>query len=114
MPKTVPSAKRIHDFFKGDRHHSIDLEAAEKIRKQLQRVTFFDSLNKVYRVLQKVDELLGSCGVEEVRTEDTGDPHESDLLALYCNTGDTYSPTVAYSVKTDTWRLCCWGDFVGA
>lgn len=36
------------------------------------------------------------------------------LLAVYVNTGDTYSPTLLCNIETGAWRLTTWGDYVEA
>jgi len=56
------------------------------------------------RLMKCINEVMQGNGVEAL-----GD--SMNPLALYVNTGDTYSSTLLYSYKTKTIRLTTWGDF---
>lgn len=62
--------------------------------------------------LQLLDELLDTCGVEAIRTDEHIDNYHFDIRASYLNTGDTYATTLLLDHKERVWKLRSWGDFV--
>lgn len=62
--------------------------------------------------LLMLDELLGTCGVEAIRTDEHIDNYHFDIRASYLNTGDTYATTLLLDHKERVWKLRSWGDFV--
>jgi hypothetical protein len=56
------------------------------------------------RLMSCLDEVIRGDGVEVIE-------EDGRLLALYVNTGDTYSPTLLYNLKTRAVSLTTWGDF---
>jgi hypothetical protein len=62
--------------------------------------------------LLMLDELLGTCGVEVIRTDEHIDNYHFDIRASYLNTGDTYAATLLLDHKERVWKLRSWGDFV--
>lgn len=52
------------------------------------------------------DSAIQGYGVESIRCPVRG------LLAVYVNTGDTYSPTLLCNIATGAWRVTTWGDYV--
>lgn len=63
---------------------------------------------------QLLDELLDTCGVEAIRTDEHIDNYHFDIRASYLNTGDTYATTLLLDHKERVWKLRSWGDFVEA
>ena len=63
-------------------------------------------------VMQALDELLGMCGVEPIRTEEWIDPYYGDIRAVYLNTGDTYAGTIVLDHKKCRYMLTTYGDYV--
>jgi len=57
-------------------------------------------------VLHAVDCILGTCGVESMRTEDE-DVCDTPTLQ-YCNTGDLYAPTLFYSSENELLFISCY------
>lgn len=66
--------------------------------------------------LEVIDKLLGAFGTEAIRGE-WQNGYWCDILAAYCNTGDTYALTVIH-VRGDGWNpagrfiISSWGDWV--
>jgi hypothetical protein len=58
--------------------------------------------------LHKADSVISGHGGESIRCPRRG------LLAVYVNTGDTYSTTLLYNVASGAWRITTWGDYVEA
>ena len=56
------------------------------------------------------DELLRTFGVESIRGPRTWDRYWQDTEVVYCNTGDTYAPTLLYRSRTDNFSVGTWGD----
>jgi hypothetical protein len=87
------------------------VEAAQAVRDAFK-------LRDVEREMAKIDKLIEGFGVEAVIFREgeglrnfKSDPHD-DMLALYVNTGDSYSPTILWDARRDTVTLTSWGDFV--
>jgi hypothetical protein len=59
-------------------------------------------LGLVERVMDAIDVLLGTRGVEGLTTRRG--------RYLYCNTGETYEATVVRCTSRGTWRVATWGD----
>jgi len=62
--------------------------------------------------LTALDELLGTCGVEPIRTTEHIDSYWFDCRACYLNTGDAYNATILFDTKKDRFYLTSWGDLV--
>jgi hypothetical protein len=62
--------------------------------------------------MSALNELLGTHGVEAVRTSEFIDRYHLDIRASYLNTGDTYATTILLDHRDEKWRLTSWGDFV--
>lgn len=62
----------------------------------------------VRAILSDANDLLDAHGVEAVEV----DPEDyfSDPFALYLNTGDTYSATLAYVYPRDAWEVTTYAD----
>lgn len=59
-----------------------------------------------------LNEILGTHGVESIRTSEFIDRYWFDCRAAYLNTGDTYNTTILFDTKKDRFYLTSWGDFV--
>lgn len=66
--------------------------------------------------LEAIDKLLGTFGTEAIRG-DWQNGYWGDIVAIYCNTGDTYATTVIH-VRGGCWNpqgrflVGNWGDWV--
>lgn len=58
--------------------------------------------------LEALNEVLETCGVEYIPA---GRGSRSPAFE-YCNTGDTYAPTILYFPDRAVWRVGSWGDQV--
>jgi len=63
-------------------------------------------------ILDVCDQLLDTCGVESVNDENSWDDYYANSIALYCNTGDSYAPTILYDTEMGLFDVTSWGDFV--
>lgn len=66
--------------------------------------------------LEAIDKLLGTCGTEAIRG-DWQNGYWCDIVAAYCNTGETYAVTVIqvrgeYSFSASRFIVSTMGDFV--
>tara|TARA_R110000868_G_scaffold210129_3_gene460115 strand:- start:671 stop:1003 length:333 start_codon:yes stop_codon:yes gene_type:complete len=66
--------------------------------------------------LDQINALLGMHGTEAIRGE-WQNGYWCDIVAIYCNTGDSYAPTVIQlrgdsSYRKSTFRVQCWADFI--
>jgi len=68
--------------------------------------------DRVDLALKIVDLILDTHGVEAIRGEESNDPYYGDVVATYCNTGDTYAATILYDVGRGRFELTSWGDWV--
>lgn len=62
-------------------------------------------------VLTQADDYLNGYGVETIRNPDDWDSYYGDCIALYANAGDTYTPTVLYDPRDESWWVGSWGDW---
>ena len=65
--------------------------------------------------LQEINDLLEMNGTEAIRG-DWQNGYWCDIVAAYCNAGDSYAPTVIQvrgesSYRKSTFRVQSWGDF---
>lgn len=64
-----------------------------------------------YRIiLHCVDILLDTCGVEYIQHPEGGST-VTEILAEYCNTGETYTVTVLYDCEEQEFMFVSWGDW---
>ena len=67
--------------------------------------------------IYEIDKLLGTFGTEALRGE-WQNGYWCDIVAAYCNTGDTYALTVIHVRGNSSWDepgrfiISSWGDFV--
>jgi methylthioribose-1-phosphate isomerase len=64
-------------------------------------------------VMRAANELLGTHGVEVIRSENHPyDPYYGDIVLEYCNTGDSYASTLCYSIINKQYFISSHGDYV--
>ena len=91
-----------------DLYRTEPLRACHLALKQTREVKWQDRL-------EAIDKLLGTCGAEAIRGE-WQNGYWCDIVAAYCNTGDTYDLTVMH-VRGDGWNpagrfiVTSWGDW---
>lgn len=56
-------------------------------------------------VMCAIDELLGTHGVEAIRSETLWDRYHGDVTHTYCNTGDMYATTVVFDCRTEEYMV---------
>ena len=91
----VPSEKSIRSAFS----HDLDSAKLAKFRE-------LAKAGNRHVAQGYADNLLEGYGVESIRCPNRG------LLAVYVNTGDTYSTTLLCNIETGAWRITTWGDYV--
>ncbi len=65
--------------------------------------------SEVELIMHAIDTVMGTHGVEAVYTD-----YDSSLnhpTAVYCNTGETYDPTIVYCYQRDRFLVTSWGDY---
>lgn len=97
MPARVPSVKFLRDAFA----FQMDDSALALFRRKAKTGTWRHAADAA-------NTLLEGHGVEAIRCPSRG------LLAVYVNTGDTYSTTLLCHIPTGAWRVTTWGDYVEA
>lgn len=101
---TCPPAAKIAEYL------NLGIDTARAIRKRVKQGIEYDRGHYSHSVCAFMEE-IGKLsdfhhGVESLYLEK---PH-----IFYLNAGDTYATTLIYNYNTDTLRLGCWGDLVGA
>ena len=66
----------------------------------------------VDQILEACNVILDTCGIEAIFCDRHIDSYHLDIAALYCNTGDTYDPTVLYDTARDRFVVTSYGDWV--
>jgi hypothetical protein len=67
----------------------------------------------VDEALETANKLIEGYGIEAIRGEaPTYRFYYQDIVALYVNTGDTYTGTVVYDVEKQQFQLTTFGDWV--
>jgi len=64
---------------------------------------------KIEQIINAIDEVMNTHGVESLYTG--WDNYLQHPTAIYCNTGETYTPTVVYCYKTERFKIMSWGDY---
>ena len=65
------------------------------------------------QVMCALDEILETFGVEAVTVEGAWvDRFHGNIVATYCNSGDTYDATVVYDSEAGEYLITSWGDFL--
>lgn len=92
----VPSTLALQEAF--PQSDLFDLETFRKHAKAGSR----------HKAQHAADKAIQGHGVESIRCPSRG------LMAVYVNTGDTYSATLLCNISTGAWRITTWGDYVEA
>ena len=69
-------------------------------------------LNHASQVMDAVNHLLGTHGVEAMTCESAWHRYWMDIVAVYANTGDAYAGTILFDVERGTYVVTSWGDWV--
>lgn len=69
-------------------------------------------LNKVFSLWDENSLAIVPYGLESVRCENCWrSEYWTDIVAVYINTGNTYTPTILYNVPEKSYEITSWGDF---
>jgi hypothetical protein len=79
------------------------------LRKALKNTS---DISNVEERMEAINIRVEGYGVEPIRSQNYAGGYWGDIVALYVNMGDTYTPTVVYNVKRDVFTVCSLGDFV--
>lgn len=97
------AARLLVDLMNGD----LDPDDFETVKTWVRQC--YNRPSHVERAMVACDEVLGTHGVEGIFNG--GDWH---VVASYCNTGETYAPTVLYCHQEDEFIIASFGDYVEA
>lgn len=93
------TAKRIIEVF----NNCVDIDTAKEIAAITRQPYDFDNL-------KRIDELLETFGVEFIKHPKKYS-YSNPAGLEYCNSGDTYSPTIGYDTNKGKWYIGTWGDW---
>jgi len=65
----------------------------------------------VDEIMEFLNDRMGGFGIQALRG-DVNDKYYGDVLALYVDMGDTYTPTVIYDTQEKEFHYTSWGDFM--
>lgn len=69
--------------------------------------------NRAELKMKACDEILETCGVEAIESPSYQvDRYHHNIVATYCNTGDTYDVTILFETEAEKFRITSWGDWV--
>jgi hypothetical protein len=69
--------------------------------------------SRIEIILECINELLEGYGIEAIRLEDTWiNSYHGDIAFTYVNMGETYTSTILYDTKRDTFLVSSYGDIV--
>jgi hypothetical protein len=86
----------------------VDEEDAEKLRKLIR----YHDHRSVDASLDFANKAMEAHGIEAIHDPSRWDNYYTDMVALYVNTGDTYSATLIYDVERDTYLVQDWATWV--
>ena len=93
-------------------HGTIEPESFKSVEKWVSDC--YNQPHDIELILKACNEALETHGIESITP--TEGEHISmywgNCVASYCNTGDTYCPTVLYDTKAGFFRFISWGDFI--
>lgn len=99
-----PAKYAFHPYFRGA---------------EMRRYVYIDGgrCGRIEKKMAAVNHLLECHGVEAIEAPEGADAdcpygYFDGLIALYCNSGDTYATTIAYIVETMRYRITTMGDII--
>jgi hypothetical protein len=98
-----PSTKTIGDFL------NLDSAQAHRLKQAISDAHDHESVDAA---LDLANELMGAHGVEAIRGDYHVDRYYFDTVALYVNTGDSYTGTLLYETDRDRFLVTSWGEWV--
>jgi hypothetical protein len=104
---TREQAKRVRGLMDG----SIDPETSEAVCRWIRQCYHRPSDYEL--AMNAINETIETCGVEAIESEKIWiDSYHHNIVAVYCNTGDSYCPTVLLDHRSMQYRITSWADFV--
>lgn len=64
------------------------------------------------QAMEELNDVLDFHGVEAITGDYHVDRYHFNIVATYCNAGDSYRTTVLYETETGEFHLVSWGDWV--
>jgi hypothetical protein len=83
----------------------LDPDAFESVKTWAQQC--YGRPSHVERVMLACNEVMDTYGVEAIFPDE-----DWRVAASYCNTGDTYKPTILYCHRDNEYMVTSWGDYV--
>lgn len=118
--RRIPSVDTIEQRINCDRDTAIqvrrlldgrdDPESFTKVAKWVRQCA--NRPAEIELIMAACDEVLDTCGVEAMRSPQNGwDRFWGDTVAIYCNNGQSYDPTVLYDVEREVFYITSTGDW---
>lgn len=117
--RRVPSVDTIESRIGCDRDTAIqvrrlldgrdDPESFTKVAKWVAQC--FNRPSDTELIMAACDEVLDTCGVEAIRSEQEWDRFWGSTVAVYCNNGQSYDPTVLYDTERGVFYITSTGDW---
>ena len=103
------TAAQLHGVLIG----MIDPETFDPVERWIRQC--FNRPNDTELQLAACDAILGTHGTEPIRVEGAWvDNYHFDIVATYCNTGDSYEATILYDTERDEFYVTSYGDWIEA
>ena len=102
----VSTAKTVKGLIEG----LIDPESFESVERWVSQC--YNKPNDVELRLTAINEVLECYGVEAITSEDWTDSYHCNIRASYCNSGDSYVPTVIRCHKDKKFIVGCIADYI--
>lgn len=101
------SAKALRENFR-----DITPENAKELSRRIRNAEYLSSDKERAAVIDFADKVIGGYGVEAIRGNEHPGGYWFGSVAIYVNTGDTYSATVLFDTIKHRYYLTSFGDFV--
>jgi len=101
------SAKALRANFR-----DITPEDAKRLSLRIRNAEYLSTDKECSEIVEFADKVIGGYGVEAIRGSNHPGGYWHSTVAIYVNTGETYSATVLYDTVKDKFYLTSYGDFV--
>jgi hypothetical protein len=96
----------VHNLING----KIDLQKEESVKKFFKSCYCRPKNDEIIMLI--INNILGGCGVEAIMIEEYFDDYYQNIIACYCNMGDSYKPTIIYDNKKKKYIIKTVGDYI--
>jgi len=81
---------------------------AESLGNRIERSSYLN----VDDILRSLSDLISAFGIETIDEQDHWDRYWGSTIAVYVNTGETYSATLLYDTREREFHVTSYGDWV--